>query len=128
MLESGADIRYIQEMLGHAELSTTQIYTQVCIRRLKAVHALTHPTAKLERPTKTDVTNGTSDDPLEHIPPLVADGEHRHAYASNSDEDARILPEAAAAELRRGSRPRPTKNTRMSDRRPSCFRRRDTTE
>lgn len=49
MLEGGADIRYIQEMLGHAELSTTQIYTQVSIRKLQAVHALTHPTAKLER-------------------------------------------------------------------------------
>ena len=47
MLENGADIRYIQEMLGHVELSTTQIYTQVSIRKLKAVHALTHPTAKL---------------------------------------------------------------------------------
>jgi integrase/recombinase XerD len=38
-------------MLGHVELSTTQIYTQVSIRQLKAVHALTHPSAKLERPT-----------------------------------------------------------------------------
>lgn len=43
MLENGADIRYIQAMLGHAELSTTQIYTQVSIRRLKAIHAATHP-------------------------------------------------------------------------------------
>ena len=49
MLENGADIRYIQEVLGHLELSTTQIYTQVSIRQLKAVHALTHPSAKLER-------------------------------------------------------------------------------
>jgi integrase/recombinase XerD len=47
MLEHGADIRYIQEMLGHAELSTTQLYTQVSIRRLKEVHASTHPGAKL---------------------------------------------------------------------------------
>jgi integrase/recombinase XerD len=49
MLENGADIRYIQELLGHVELSTTQIYTQVSIKKLQAVHALTHPTARLER-------------------------------------------------------------------------------
>jgi integrase/recombinase XerD len=45
MLDGGADIRHIQEMLGHAELSTTQIYTHVSIRNLKAVHAATHPAA-----------------------------------------------------------------------------------
>jgi integrase/recombinase XerD len=45
MLEGGADIRYIQAMLGHAELSTTQIYTQVSIRTLQAVHSATHPGA-----------------------------------------------------------------------------------
>jgi integrase/recombinase XerD len=49
MLEGGADIRYIQEMLGHVELSTTQIYTQVSIKKLKAVHELTHPGAAKER-------------------------------------------------------------------------------
>jgi integrase/recombinase XerD len=49
MLEGGADVRYIQEMLGHANVSTTQIYTQVSIRRLKAVHTLTHPGAKVDR-------------------------------------------------------------------------------
>jgi integrase/recombinase XerD len=43
MLEGGADIRYIQAMLGHAELSTTQIYAQVSVRALQAVHAATHP-------------------------------------------------------------------------------------
>jgi integrase/recombinase XerD len=48
MLEHGADIRFIQEMLGHAELSTTQIYTQVSIRKLKEVHTQTHPAARLE--------------------------------------------------------------------------------
>ncbi len=45
MLEGGADIRYIQAMLGHAELSTTQIYTQVSVRALQAVHTATHPAA-----------------------------------------------------------------------------------
>lgn len=43
MLEGGADIRFIQQMLGHAKLETTQIYTQVSIRQLKEVHTRTHP-------------------------------------------------------------------------------------
>jgi integrase/recombinase XerD len=47
MLEGGADIRFIQQMLGHARLDTTQIYTHVSIRMLKQVHAATHPAALL---------------------------------------------------------------------------------
>ncbi|MBV1777403.1 site-specific tyrosine recombinase XerC [Burkholderiaceae bacterium DAT-1] len=43
MLEGGADIRYIQAMLGHADISTTQIYTQVSIRTLKGIHTAIHP-------------------------------------------------------------------------------------
>jgi integrase/recombinase XerD len=49
MLENGADIRFIQEFLGHAKLDTTQIYTRVSIQKLKQIHAATHPGAKLER-------------------------------------------------------------------------------
>lgn len=49
MLEGGADIRYIQQMLGHAELSTTEIYTHVSIRMLKQVHSTTHPAASLDK-------------------------------------------------------------------------------
>ena len=45
MLENGADIRFIQAMLGHAQLSTTEIYTQVSIAKLKEIHAATHPGA-----------------------------------------------------------------------------------
>lgn len=47
MLDNGADIRFIQTMLGHASLDTTQIYTHVAIRKLKEIHAATHPSAKL---------------------------------------------------------------------------------
>jgi integrase/recombinase XerD len=43
MLENGADIRYIQALLGHADLSTTEVYTRVSILQLKAVHEKTHP-------------------------------------------------------------------------------------
>ena len=43
MLENGADIRYIQALLGHADLSTTEVYTRVSITQLKAVHDKTHP-------------------------------------------------------------------------------------
>jgi len=43
MLENGADIRYIQVMLGHTKLETTQIYTQVNISKLKEIHTATHP-------------------------------------------------------------------------------------
>jgi integrase/recombinase XerD len=43
MLENGADIRYIQALLGHAELTTTEVYTRVAILKLKEVHEATHP-------------------------------------------------------------------------------------
>lgn len=43
MLENGAHIRFIQQMLGHAKLETTEIYTHVSIRQLKAIHESTHP-------------------------------------------------------------------------------------
>lgn len=46
MLEGGAQLRYIQVLLGHADLNTTQIYTHVAIGKLIAVHAATHPGAR----------------------------------------------------------------------------------
>ena len=49
MLEGGADIRFIQAMLGHASILSTEVYTQVAIRKFKEVHELTHPGAKLDR-------------------------------------------------------------------------------
>jgi integrase/recombinase XerD len=51
MLSNGADIRYIQAILGHAQLTTTEIYTHVTIGRLKEVHALTHPAERAHAQT-----------------------------------------------------------------------------
>jgi integrase/recombinase XerD len=53
MLEGGADVRFIQEMLGHASLETTEIYTHVSIDKLIAVHRATHP-SRLERRSDAD--------------------------------------------------------------------------
>ncbi|NKC15795.1 MAG: tyrosine-type recombinase/integrase [Gammaproteobacteria bacterium] len=70
MLEHGADIRFIQEMLGYADVSTTQIYTQVSIRQLKEIHTATHP-ARLEKqqenPPTDDTEQGENDEQADEL-------------------------------------------------------------
>ena len=56
MLEHGADIRFIQQILGHSSISTTEIYTHVAIHKLKEIHRLTHPGS--QRRTAAAVEDG----------------------------------------------------------------------
>ena len=65
MLENGADIRFIQAMLGHESLDTTQIYTNVAIGKLAAVHAATHPGAAMKRATPPIALSDDADDDLD---------------------------------------------------------------
>jgi integrase/recombinase XerD len=54
MHENGADIRFVQQMLGHEDIKSTQVYTRVALRMLQQVHASTHPGAFLDPKNKTE--------------------------------------------------------------------------
>jgi hypothetical protein len=67
MLEGGADVRFIQQMLGHARLDTTALYTNVSVRKLKEIHQATHPGARIgaatsEAESETSLLDGEIDD------------------------------------------------------------------
>jgi integrase/recombinase XerD len=68
MLDGGADIRYVQEMLGHTKLDTTTIYTQVSIDKLKKIHDATHPGARL---TPRAVPDAEPHEPVEDEDPFL---------------------------------------------------------
>jgi integrase/recombinase XerD len=67
MLEGGADIRFVQELLGHSKLDTTQVYTRVTISKLKAVYAATHPGARPDVVVEPHVEAATAAQVLEEL-------------------------------------------------------------
>lgn len=74
MLDNGADTRFIQAMLGHADLATTQIYTHVSVEKLREIHAATHP-AKLKRDDDVQTLAISKDELLDAIANEVDDDE-----------------------------------------------------
>lgn len=97
MLEGGADIRFIQQMLGHVKLDTTEIYTHVSIRKLKEIHTMTHPAARLGAPRLEDDPAGEVAAPAAAGTPHDITGDDRAvneheallaALEAESDEEA----------------------------------------
>lgn len=83
MLEGGADIRFIQQLLGHVRLDTTQIYTHVSIRMLKQIHEATHPAARLNNGKPVPVP--TTGEPGPDVP--TAEDLLRALAAEDDEED-----------------------------------------
>lgn len=67
MLEGGADVRFVQELLGHASLETTQVYTRVTISKLKEVYEACHPAARASVAATATVDNTTAEEVLAEL-------------------------------------------------------------
>lgn len=75
LLEGGADIRFIQQLLGHEKLETTAIYTEVTITQLQAVHERCHPASKLAAATTSAAPAAPADGaPADREPPAATGG------------------------------------------------------
>ncbi len=98
MLENGADIRFIQVLLGHTDLTSTQIYTQVSIAKLKEIHDATHP-ARLKQvaDTQNDQERGES-----RLEPENAASVFLDTLDAETSEEESGVNEAVASSAPRG--------------------------
>lgn len=71
MLENGAEMRFIQAMLGHSDYRSTQMYTHVSIRKLQEIHAATHP-AKVQRTTESPTAKECEEDDAAELLAVLA--------------------------------------------------------
>ena len=92
MLEAGADVRYIQALLGHTRLSTTQIYTHVSIAKLREVHERTHPARLYRDPASAlagePVTPPAPPEPASSVPEVVPLNAPTASDPANAADDA----------------------------------------
>jgi integrase/recombinase XerD len=102
MLENGADTRFIQAMLGHAQLSTTQVYTHVALSKLKEVHTATHP-AKVDHIETTHASTSETKEEHEAILDVLA----VESEEEELQRDAAKRPNTARGLYRRPFTPRP---------------------
>jgi RHS repeat-associated protein len=95
----GADIRFVQEMLGHARLDTTQIYTHVNIQALAEVHARCHPHGRLPSDFSADGSDGSNEiitEPERPPDPPTSGNSNKLSSCSESGHELSTVPAMTA--------------------------------